>query len=56
VNLLDTQLVLWAALLPERLKPRTRRMIEDRDQVVAFSHVTVGDGHQIVFGAHRLQS
>jgi PIN domain nuclease of toxin-antitoxin system len=39
--LLDTHLVLWAALAPERLSAAARRLIESRLQPVAFSDATL---------------
>lgn len=39
--LLDTQIVLWAALAPERLRPATRRTLASREQAVAFSHASL---------------
>lgn len=39
--LLDTHLVLWSALAPERLPGAARRLIESRQQVVAFSDATL---------------
>jgi PIN domain nuclease of toxin-antitoxin system len=41
VLLLDTHLVLWAALAPERLSPTARRLIEARTESVAFSDATL---------------
>lgn len=35
--LLDTQLVLWAAGQPERLSPRAKRLLSDRDNELLFS-------------------
>ncbi len=35
--LLDTHLLLWAAGAPERLSAAARRLLEDSDQVLAFS-------------------
>jgi PIN domain nuclease of toxin-antitoxin system len=39
--LLDTHLVLWAALAPERLSAAARRLIESRTQPVAFSDASL---------------
>jgi PIN domain nuclease of toxin-antitoxin system len=39
--LLDTHLVLWSALAPERLSATARRLIELRLQPVAFSDATL---------------
>jgi len=41
VLLLDTQLVLWMVLAPERLSRAARRLIEARSQPLAFSDVTL---------------
>ena len=35
--LLDTQLLLWAAGQPERLSPRAKRQINNRENVLLFS-------------------
>jgi PIN domain nuclease of toxin-antitoxin system len=40
-HLLDTQLVLWVALAPERLAARTRRLVQAREQPVAFSDASL---------------
>ena len=39
--LLDTHLVLWMALAPERLSKPARRLIESRAQALAFSDATL---------------
>lgn len=39
--LLDTQIVIWLALAPDRLAPKTRRVLEARDQPVSFSHASL---------------
>lgn len=39
--LLDTQILLWAALAPERLRPATRRVLAARERPVAFSHASL---------------
>jgi PIN domain nuclease of toxin-antitoxin system len=39
--LLDTQLVLWAALAPERISARSRRLVQARSQPVAFSDASL---------------
>jgi PIN domain nuclease of toxin-antitoxin system len=39
--LLDTHLVLWMALAPERLSKPARRLIESRAQALAFSDTTL---------------
>ncbi len=39
--LLDTHLVLWMALAPERLSKPARRLIESRVQALAFSDATL---------------
>lgn len=39
--LLDTQLLLWAAYAPNRLSSTARRLIEDRDNELAFSPASV---------------
>jgi len=41
VLLLDTQLLLWSAFSPERLKPRTRQVLQKRSQPVFFSHASL---------------
>ncbi len=35
--LLDTQILLWAAGAPERLKPPVREMLENRENTLVFS-------------------
>lgn len=35
--LLDTQLLLWSALAPERLTPRTAKLLGNRDNPLGFS-------------------
>lgn len=39
--LLDTHLVLWMALAPERLSKTARRLVEPRAQALAFSDATL---------------
>lgn len=39
--LLDTQLLLWAAISPEKLPARARRTIQRRDTAVTFSLVSI---------------
>lgn len=39
--LMDTQVLLWAALAPERLRPATRRLLASRERGVAFSHASL---------------
>jgi len=39
--LLDTQLVLWVALAPQRLRAATRRVVESRSRAVAFSDASL---------------
>ena len=39
--LLDTQLVLWAALQPQRLPAKVAKLLGPRDTLVAFSVVTL---------------
>ncbi len=39
--LLDTHLVLWAAFAPERLSAAARKLIEPRQQPVAFSDASL---------------
>jgi PIN domain nuclease of toxin-antitoxin system len=41
IFLLDTQLLLWAAGVPERLPAAARRLLEDHDQALAFSAVSL---------------
>jgi PIN domain nuclease of toxin-antitoxin system len=41
VILLDTQLLLWAAMAPDRLTSRTRQLIEARVQPITFSHASL---------------
>ena len=39
--LLDTHLVLWAAFEPQQLSPKARKLLESREQPLAFSHATL---------------
>lgn len=39
--LLDTQILLWAAFEPARLRPATRKLLVQREQAVLFSHVSL---------------
>ena len=39
--LLDTQLLLWIAVTPERLGDAARTLIEDRDNELVFSVVSI---------------
>lgn len=39
--LLDTQLLLWSAVAPERLSAAARGLIEDDDNVLTFSVVSI---------------
>lgn len=39
--LLDTQILIWAAYEPDRLKPATRRLLAQREQAVLFSYASL---------------
>lgn len=39
--LLDTHLVLWASFEPDRLTPRARKLLENRNESIAFSLATI---------------
>ena len=39
--LLDTHLVLWAAIEPERLPAKARKLLENRQEVITFSLATI---------------
>lgn len=39
--LLDSQVLLWAAYMPERLPPTVREMVEDGEQELVASHASV---------------
>lgn len=39
--LLDTHLLLWAALDPGRLSAKARRLLESRDELLSFSHASL---------------
>jgi PIN domain nuclease of toxin-antitoxin system len=41
VALVDTQLLLWAAFQPERLSGRARRLLQSRDEPLAYSLATI---------------
>lgn len=39
--LLDTHLLLWAAMEPGRLSSKARRLLESRDELLCFSHASL---------------
>jgi PIN domain nuclease of toxin-antitoxin system len=39
--LLDTHLLIWAAGAPDKLSKKARKLIEDRDNEIAFSAVSI---------------
>jgi len=39
--LLDTHLLLWASIEPERLSRETRRLIDDREHMLLFSAISI---------------
>ena len=50
--LLDTHVLLWAAVIPERLSPTTRTLIEDEEHELCFSAASLWEV-AIKFGMGR---